>query len=137
MFYTVILFVVAAAALLLIAKAYRGPSASKTLKRRVEMIRERHGDVIAGHAQAQIRKLFAQRANRIEGFASRFIPRPALLRRRLEMTGKDISLAKYMLISIGIAVVIAFVLMLRGSPVLLALLAGVFFGLGGPYFIVG
>ncbi len=137
MFYAVILFVVAGAMLLLIAMAYRGPSASKVLKRRVEQIKERHGDVIAGHAQAQIRKLFAQRANRIEGFASRLIPKPALLRRRLEMTGKDISLAKYMLISIGIALVIAFALMLRGTPVLLALLAGLFFGLGGPYFIVG
>ena len=137
MFYTVILFVVAASALLLIAKLYSGPSASKTLKRRVEMIKERHGDVIAGHAQAQIRKLFAQRASRIEGYASTLIPKPALLRRRLEMTGKDISLAKYGLVSVGIAIGIATLLMIRGAPVLLALFAGLFFGLGGPYFIVG
>ena len=27
----------------------------------MELIKERHGDVIAGNAQAQIRKLFAQR----------------------------------------------------------------------------
>ncbi|HUE78840.1 MAG TPA: type II secretion system F family protein [Sphingomicrobium sp.] len=137
MFYTVILFVVAGAALMLIAKVYRGPSASKTLKRRVEMIKERHGDVITGQAQAQIRKLFAQRATRIEGFASSLIPKPALLRRRLEMTGKDISLAKYSLISLGIAVGIAALLMLRGAPFLLALFAGAFVGVGGPYFIVG
>src|SRR5918997_3917310 len=114
MFYTVILFVVAAAALLLIAKAYRGPSASKTLKRRVEMIRERHGDVIAGHAQAQIRKLFAERATRIESLASTLIPKPALLRRRLEMTGKDISLAKYGLVPLGIRLGVAALLMVRG-----------------------
>ena len=103
MLYAVIFFAIAGSALLLIARAYRGPSASKTLKRRVEMIKERHGDVIAGHAQAQIRKLFAQRASRIEGVFSTLIPKPALLRRRLEMTGKDISLAKYALICIGIA----------------------------------
>src|SRR5687768_4020896 len=137
MFYTVILFVLAAAALLLIAKLYRGPSASSTLKRRVEQIKERHGDVIAGNAQAQIRKLFAQRANRIEGYASRLIPKPALLRRRLEMTGKNISLAKYSAISLGITFFVAAMLMMRGFPVLLALLAGLFVGLGGPYFIVG
>jgi tight adherence protein B len=137
MFYAVILFAVAGAMMLLIVKAYRGPSASQTVKRRVEQIKERHGDVIAGHAQAQIRKLFAQRANRIEGFASRLIPKPALLRRRLEMTGKNISLAKYSLISLGITFFIASLLMMRGFPVLLALLAGLFFGLGGPYFIVG
>jgi tight adherence protein B len=137
MYFMVILFVVAGAALLLIAKAYAGPSASKTLKRRVEMIRERHGDVIAGHAQAQIRKLFADRATRIEGLASRLIPKPALLRKRLEMTGKDITLAKYGMISLGIGVFVAAALMMRGAPILLALFAGLFFGLGGPYFFIG
>ena len=55
-------------ALLLAFMAVRGPSASKSLKRRIELIKERHGDVIAGNAQAQIRKLFAQRASRIEGY---------------------------------------------------------------------
>jgi len=137
MFYAVILFVVAGAALLLIAKAYRGPSASQTVKRRVEQIKERHGDVIAGHAQAQIRKLFAQRTTRLESYASTLIPKPALLRRRLEMTGKDISLAKYGLISLGIGVATAGLLMSRGAPILLALFAGLFFGLGGPYFMIG
>ena len=38
---------------------------------------------------------FAQRASRIEGYASTLIPKPALLRKRLEMTGKDITLGKY------------------------------------------
>jgi tight adherence protein B len=137
MFYTVILFVVAGAALLLIAKVYRGPSASQTVRRRVEQIKERHGDAIAGHAQAQIRKLFAQRATRLEGFASTLIPKPALLRRRLEMTGKDISLAKYGLISLGIGVATAGLLMSRGAPILLALFAGLFFGIGGPYIMIG
>jgi tight adherence protein B len=137
MYFMVILFVVAGAALLLIAKAYAGPSASKTLKRRVEMIRERHGDVIAGHAQAQIRKLFADRATRIEGLASRLIPKPALLRKRLEMTGKDITLAKYGMFSLGSGIFVAAALMMRGAPILLALFAGLFFGLGGPYFFIG
>ena len=137
MLYMVILFVLAGSALLVIAKMYAGPSASKTLKRRVELIKERHGDVIAGHAQAQIRKLFAERASRMDGLASRLMPKPALLRHRLEMTGKNISLAKYGMISVGIVIGVAALLLLRGSPVLLAIFAGLFFGLGGPYFIVG
>ena len=137
MFYAVILFVVAGSALLLIAKLYSGPSASRTLKRRVEQIKERHGDMIAGQAQAQIRKLFAQRASRIEGFASSLIPKPALLRRRLEMTGKNISLAKYSTISLGICLFITAIMLVRGSPILLAMFAGLFFGLGGPYYFVG
>ena len=64
--------------------ALRGPSPSKAVKRRMELIKERHGDVIAGNAQAQIRKLFAERASKIEGYASTLIPKPALLRKRLE-----------------------------------------------------
>src|SRR3954463_2616884 len=82
--------------------ALRGPSASKALKRRIELVKERHGDVIAGNAQAQIRKLMAQRASKIEGFATTLIPKPALLRKRLEMTGKNITLGKYAVVCLGI-----------------------------------
>ena len=124
-------------ALLLAVLALRGPSASQSMKRRVELIKERHGDVIAANAQAQIRKLFAQRASKLEGYATTLIPKPALLRRRLEMTGKNISLAKYGLICSGIAVAILLALTLRGAPILLSLLLGLFFGIGGPHYVIG
>jgi tight adherence protein B len=117
--------------------AMRGPSASSSLKRRIELVKERHGDIIAGTAQAQIRKLMAQRASRIEGYASTLIPKPALLRKRLEMTGKEITLGKYAVICLIVGLVIASALMLRGAPLLLSLLIGMFFGIGGPHFIVG
>src|SRR4051795_4959743 len=117
--------------------AVRGPSASKALKRRIELVKERHGDVISGNAQAQIRKLFAQRASRIEGYASTLIPKPALLRKRLEMTGKDISLAKYSMICLGVWAAIALGLYMRGAPLLLSLMFGMFVGIGGPYFFIG
>ena len=117
--------------------ALRGPSASKTMKRRMELIRERHGDTIAGNAQAQIRKLFAQRAGRIEGYASTLIPKPALLRKRLEMTGKEITLGKYAIVCLSLVAFITLALKFRGAPFLLALLIGIFFGIGGPHFIIG
>jgi tight adherence protein B len=125
------------AALGLAYAAMRGPSASKTLKRRVEIIRERHGDVIAGNAQAQIRKLFAQRAGRFEGYASTLIPKPALLRKRLEMTGKEITLAKYAIVCLSVLSLITVGLAFRGAPLILSLLLGLFFGVGGPHFIIG
>src|SRR3954451_20931357 len=124
-------------ALFLAFTAMRGPSASKNLKRRVELIKERHGDVVAGNAQAQIRKLFAERAGKLEGFASTLIPKPALLRKRLEMTGKDISLGKYGTICLAITSFVLGALLMRGTPFLLAFLLGLFFGVGGPHFIVG
>jgi tight adherence protein B len=124
-------------ALLLAIMAMKGPSASKALKRRMELVKERHGDFLAGQAQAQIRKLMSERSNRIESFASTLIPKPALLRKRLEMTGKDITLGKYALICLGITLFVAAALTLRGAPFLLSLLVGIFFGVGGPHFAIG
>ena len=117
--------------------AVRGPSPAKTVKRRMELIKERHGDVIAGNAQAQIRKLFAQRAGKLEGYASTLIPKPALLRKRLEMTGKDITLSKYAMICIGIFLLVTVALKFKGAPLILAMLVGLFFGIGGPHFVIG
>ncbi len=117
--------------------ALNGPSASKAVKRRIELIKERHGDVMAGHAQAQIRKLFAQRASKIESFASSLIPKPALLRKRLEMTGKSVTLAKYATICGGLAALTIFALTLRGAPFLLAMFFALFVGIGLPHFVVG
>jgi tight adherence protein B len=126
-----------AGALTLAYMAVRGPSAGKSLKRRVELIKERHGDVIAGNAQAQIRKLFADRATKWEGWASTLIPKPALLRKRLEMTGKEISLAKYGLICIGLVTFITAAFTIRGAPFILSLLLAMIVGVGGPHFVTG
>ena len=87
--------------------AMSGPSAvEEPSSAAMELIKERHGDVIAGNAQAQIRKLFAERASKLEGYASTLIPKPALLRKRLEMTGKDITLGKYAMVCLGIIAVV-------------------------------
>ncbi|MCL6728459.1 type II secretion system F family protein [Sphingomonas hankyongi] len=124
-------------ALALAFVAVRGPSASKAVKRRMEMVKERHGDVITGNAQAQIRKLMAERASRIEGYASTLIPKPALLRKRLEMTGKSITLGKYSMICLGITAFVAAAMFFRGAPILLSTFLGLFVGIGGPHFVIG
>src|SRR6476469_5189471 len=102
-------------ALFLAYTALSGPSASKNLKRRMELVKERHGDAIAGNAQAQIRKLFAERGSKLEGYASTLIPKPALLRQRLEQTGKQITLGKYALICLGIVAAVTIALTMRGA----------------------
>jgi tight adherence protein B len=117
--------------------ALRGPSASKALKRRMELIKERHGDAIVGNAQAQIRKLFAERASKFEGVASTLIPRPAVLRKRLEMTGKDITLGKYGVFCLGMVALVFIGLMVKGTPFVLAFFMGLFFGIGGPHYVIG
>ncbi len=116
--------------------AISGPSQSKALKRRMEALKERHGDIIAASAQAQIRKLMS-RQSKAEGFASTIIPKPALLRQRLERTGRNISLAKYLSISGGLMAFAMALLLLRGAPFLLAFFVGSFLGVGLPHLIVG
>jgi len=111
-----ILIVGAVGVILLLLKLASGPSPSKALKRRMELVKERHAEGVTAAAQAQIRKLMAARSSRFEGFASSIIPRPALLRKRLEMTGRSISLGKYGTISLGVAVVVIALLMFRGAP---------------------
>ena len=132
-----LLIIGGAGALFLAYMAFQGPSASKSVKRRVELIKERHGDSITGNAQAQIRKLFAERTSKLEGYASTLIPRPALLRLRLEQTGKDITLGKYAIVCLGILAIVAAGMMMKGAPLLLSVLLGLFLGIGGPHFVIG
>jgi tight adherence protein B len=122
----------------LLFSALRGPSATRTVKRRMELIKERHAEGnLAVTAQAQIRKLMASRNSRIEGWASSLVPKPALLRKRLEMTGRDFSLGKYAMVCAGIGTFIILALTMRGAPFLLSLFAGVIAGAGIPHFVVG
>jgi len=133
----VILLIGGLGALGLAFVAMSGPSASKAVKRRMELIRERHGDSMAGNAQAQIRKLFAQRTSQFEGYASTLIPKPALLRKRLEMTGRDITLGKYAVVCLCIVILTTIALVFRGAPFILSFLLGIFVGIGGPHFVIG
>ncbi|MDQ3075046.1 MAG: type II secretion system F family protein [Pseudomonadota bacterium] len=138
MLFGMILIAAAAFALFLASRAFSGPSVSKAVKRRLELVKERHADgVLAANAQAQIRKLMAQRQSRAEGIATTLIPRPALLRKRIEQTGKQISLAKYGMVSAGIALFIMVFMVFKGAPFLLAFFCAAFAGIGLPHFVIG
>ncbi|WP_425505004.1 type II secretion system F family protein [Sphingomonas ginsengisoli (ex An et al. 2013)] len=135
------LVIMAGAMLLVLAMvvfAFRGPSPAKSVKRRMELLKERHGGTpLQASAQAQIRKLMAQRQNRVESAFSSLIPKPALLRLRLERTGKTWTLGRYAMTCCGIAVVAALLLAFKGMPFLLSLFLGLFVGIGLPHFVVG
>ena len=124
--------------LLLLWSAFQGPSASKAVKRRMELLKERHAEgVLAANANAQIRKLMQARESRVESMASTLIPKPALLRKRLEQTGRQISLSKYATISITLWLVVAGLLVSKGLPWYLGLVLGMFVALGLPHFVIG
>ena len=133
-----ILFALAVVAALALAyQGFSGPSPAKSVKRRLELLRERHGDAVTASAQAQIRKLFANRQNRVEGVLSTLIPKPALLRMRLEQTGKQISLGKYAGFSGGLFALILLGLKLKGAPFLLAAMFAAFVAIGLPHMVIG
>ena len=121
----------------LIYFAIAGPSASKAQSRRLEGLRERHSKSTEVAAQAQMKRILASRETKMDGVAQRFIPNPALLRRRIEQTGKSWTLSQYLIGSVALLVAVAFLLIFKGMPMLLAIVVGLFAGIALPHFTVG
>jgi len=117
--------------------AFAGPSAAKAQVRRLESLKERHSKSTEVAAQAQLKRILAHRQTKMDGMAQRFIPNPALLRRRIEQTGKSWTLVQYVLGSAGLGVAVAFLLMFKGVPVVLAIFLGLFAAVAIPHFVVG
>lgn len=125
--------------LMMLGLAFSGPSAERAGARRVKTLRERHLVSAAGGnaMEAQLRRVATARASRMDTTAARFLPNPALLQKRLNMTGKNWTLGKYMMVSAGLFLVPAGLMIFEGLPILLGLAFGAFFGLGLPHFVVG
>jgi tight adherence protein B len=120
----------------LIYFAFAGPSVAKAQSRRLDSLRERHSKSTEVAANAQMKRILATRETKMDGVAQRFIPNPALLRRRIEQTGKSWSLSQYVIGSIvaGAAVILLFAL--KGMPMLLAIVLGIFAAVALPHFTV-
>jgi tight adherence protein B len=128
----------AAMVLVLMALAFSGPSTARAGSRRLTGLRERHtvSATSANAMEAQIRRV-AARTTGMEAAMTRFIPNPAVLQKRLNMTGKPWTLGKYAMASALLVLVPAALLMLQGAPVWLAGFLGLFLGLWVPHFVVG
>jgi len=124
-------------AVVLMFFALSGPSAGKATTRRLENLKDRHSTSTASMAQAQMRRILAQRDTKMDTLAGRLIPNPALLRLRLSRTGKSWTLGQYAMVSGGLLVSVTFLLLLKGLPILLGLLLGIFSGLVIPHMVTG
>ncbi|MFD1613015.1 type II secretion system F family protein [Sphingomonas tabacisoli] len=122
--------------LLLLLLAFSGPSTSKAQKRRLDGVRERHGRFNMS-VEDKMRRITTAQDTRIDSFASRFLPNPALLKKRLAMTGKEWSVGQYAITNVGIAVVFAALLLVKGAPFLLCIFGGLMVGLGLPHMAIG
>ncbi|MEI9849549.1 MAG: type II secretion system F family protein [Sphingomonas sp.] len=119
--------------------ALSGPSAERAGARRLTGVRERHTVNASGQAamEAQIRRVSAARATRMDVTFARFLPNPTQLKKRLAMTGKPWTVGRYGLATLGLAVVSFAALAFQGAPLWLALFVGLFVGAGLPHWVVG
>jgi tight adherence protein B len=128
------------AAILIVAMlvlAFSGPSTAKAQTRRLNALRDRHSNSTGAIVEAQMRRILAVRNTKMDNIAARFLPRPAEIKKRLDKTGKNWKSGNYMIACVGIAVVVAAGLMIKGAPILLGLFAGSFLGLALPHLVVG
>jgi tight adherence protein B len=123
--------------LAIVALALSGPSVAKASGRRLDKVKNRYGVSGDGIIETQMRKITNNRDTRMDGFIQQILPRPAILRKRLDMTGKNWTLGKYAGTSLVIMLVIAGFASLKGAPIPLALIGGIAVGLGIPHKLVG
>src|SRR3546814_89112 len=110
-----------------------GPSTAKRARARLEGVRERYSQSDAVRAQVQMKRLVAQRDNRLDDMMNRFVPNPALLKQRLERTDKEWQLGRYVAVSLGIAMLTALAATAGGVPLILAIMLGLLVGIALPH----
>lgn len=121
--------------LALLFLAMSGPSQSKAYHRRLDEVRERHSGA-TNSVEKQMRKMIAAKPV-AQANGESLLPNPELLQKRIQRTGKDWTLKNYVLACLGLTVVVALGLLVKGAPVLLAILAGIVLGLGLPHLVIG
>ena len=123
--------------LALLAVAFSGPNAARASTRRMGAVRARHNESANALVDAQMKWIAAARSNKMDAAAMRFLPRPALLKKRLAMTGKPWTVGQYGIATLGIVTIVTLLLIFAGLPIVLALLVGVVVGAGVPHMAVG
>lgn len=123
--------------LVLMAFAFSGPNAARASTRRLGAVRSRHNESANALVDAQMKRIAAARSNKMDAAAMRFLPRPAILKKRLAMTGKPWTVGQYGMATLGIVTIVTLLLIFTGLPIVLALLVGIVVGAGVPHMAVG
>lgn len=134
------IMMIAGAVVLIIAMvtlAFWGPSTAKAQTRRLTALRDRHSNSTGAIVEAQMRRIQAVRNTKMDNLAAQFLPKPAVLKKRLDMTGKTWTPGKYLGACLIIGVIVMALLLIKGAPILLALFVGFFLGLSIPHIVVG
>ena len=128
----IIIFVAGIAGVgVLLVLAFSGPSAQKAQGRRLESLRIRHS--ASGEVVAQQRRIAMQGDTRLDSYFTQLLPKPAVLRQRLDQTGRSWTLGQYGMVSLGCVIVTTLLVWLAGLPLALSTLIGLVVGLGIPH----
>ena len=121
----------------LVFAAFTGPSANRAQDRRLDALKVRYSDSATMVAQMQMKRILATRDTRLDTTMARFLPKPAMLRKRLDMTGKGWTVGQYGVACLALTASTMLLLRLKGTPLLIALFVGLFVGLGFPHKFIG
>ncbi|WP_375395701.1 type II secretion system F family protein [uncultured Sphingomonas sp.] len=119
----------------IIAFALGGPSPARAQTRRISAMRLRH--VEGAVVESQMRRISNNRDTKMDLAFGRLLPNPALLAKRLAMTGKNWTVGGYGIATGVIALVVLVAMKILGMPILFAFFFGLFVGVGLPHFAVG
>jgi tight adherence protein B len=131
-----LLFAGALGVMVLMVFAFSGPSAARAGTRRLGALRARHSESSNALVDAQLRRIKSGRTNKMDAAAMHFLPRPALLKKRLAMTGKTWTVGQYGMVTLGLTIAVTLAILLLHAPFILALLVGLFVGAGLPHKVV-
>jgi tight adherence protein B len=110
--------------------------ADKAVRRRLDALKERHSS--REQVESQLRRIAAQRGGgRLEEGLGRLVPRPELLQRRLDATGRSWTLGQYAVVSAALTLTVWFLFMLRGAAPMVTFFSGLAIGVGVPHHVVG
>jgi tight adherence protein B len=111
---------------------------SKLVKKRLSKMRVRFSTSREARTDAQMKKILSRQDTKMDSMIDGFIPRPDVLRKRIENSGKSISLSQYGAASVGVMLAVALPMtLLLKLPFILALLLGLFAGIMLPHMWLG
>ncbi|BBC74173.1 pilus assembly protein TadB [Altererythrobacter sp. B11] len=121
--------------LVLLYSAFAGPSAAREGQRRLQSLQERHSQSTTAKVESQLKKAIAARRPRLHKRAGSG-SRAEALALRLNRTGMPWTINQYIYASLGLAAVVALLLLLKTGALALALGVGLLVGAGLPHMVV-
>lgn len=129
---------IAAAIVMLLMAQISHARGSRLLRRRISTVQTRVASRENTSAVESVRMEQTARYPGLEAIARKLVPRPALLRERLDKTGFKIGVGQYALICIGVGLGFTLVrALVFDIPATLAVLLGLVSGLGLPHIAIG